>query len=384
MFNLNKYREDHADLYEFAEKINECNEIELLDFFNTLEFNNDNTFYCILQMIAHFTKQRPISFNKMTKFLLNISDEMKTKFSEEQISNAFKMSSQALLDFLYDQKIVSKRMTEESTEDNQIYTSFYIQNLEAYFDDENEIEQEKEEKPNDEKDGYNSIRKVIQNDDIDSFQNFISRTNENINSNLQKSSQILNTFEKQCQKYIEYAAFFGSLHIFKFLWLNNAVVTENLFPLSIFGGDMEIIHLIESKIISDSNYSQKIESIMNKAATAAVFCFRHELLEYLCDNYSITFEYAALYQSLISFNLPDLLFMIEANPMILNSYSDDLRETIFHNPNHFTQYDVIKFILSNYLYKKYGNSDFLDEKESEIVDFSVIEINVDSTDTVVL
>lgn len=335
-------------------------------------------------MIAHFTKQRPISFNKITKFLLNISDEMKTKFSEEQISNAFKMSSQALLDFLYDQKIVSKRMTEESTEDNQIYTSFYIQNLEAYFDDENEIEQEKEEKPNDEKDGYNSIRKVIQNDDIDSFQNFISRTNENINSNLQKSSQILNTFEKQCQKYIEYAAFFGSLHIFKFLWLNNAVVTENLFPLSIFGGDMEIIHLIESKINSDSNYSQKIESIMNKAATAAVFCFRHELLEYLCDNYSITFEYAALYQSLISFNLPDLLFMIEANPMILNSYSDDLRETIFHNPNHFTQYDVIKFILSNYLYKKYGNSDFLDEKESEIVDFSVIEINVDSTDTVVL
>lgn len=384
MFNLNKYREDHADLYEFAEKINECNEIELLDFFNTLEFNNYNTFYCILQMIAHFTKQRPISFNRMTKFLLNISDEMKTNFSEEQISNAFKMSSQAVLDFLYDQKIVSKRMTEESTEDNQIYTSFYIQNLEANFDDENEIEQEKEEKPNDEKEGYNSIRKVIQSDDIDSFQNFISRTNENINSNLQKSSQILNTFEKQCQKYIEYAAFFGSLRIFKFLWLNNAVVTDNLFPLSIFGGDMEIIHLIESKINSDSNYSEKIESIMNKAATSAVFCFRHELLEYLCENYSITFEYAALYQSLISFNLPDLLFMIETNPMILNSYSDDLRETIFHNPNHFTQCDIIKFILSNYLYKKYGNSDFLDEKESEIVDFSVIEINVDSTDTVVL
>lgn len=358
MINFEQFKVDNEDIYEFAQKIDKCDEIELLNSFNSYNIDqNIIKFNSIIQMISQFIKYRQKSLRTITKFILNITDALKNTFSEDQIIEIFKVSSQPFLDFLYEQKIISRPIIASNYTEDQIYTSFYIQSLEQKID-EDENEEKKDENNND---CSYSIRKIIQNDDIDSFQNFISQTNENINSNLiknsnQKSKQYFNSFEKQCQKYIEYAALYGSIQIFKYLWMNNAAVTDNLFPVSIYGGNFEIIHLVESKINNDVNYSQNIDLIMNKAVTAAVSCFRHELVSYLCDNYSITFEYNALYHSLISNNLPDLLFMIEYNFDVLNTFSYELNETIFHNPNHFTQYSIIKYILLNYLELKKSKS----------------------------
>ena len=44
---------------------------------------------------------------------------------------------------------------------------------------------------------------------------------------------------------IEYAAFFGSLSIFKFLLLNHASITNKLLDDAIAGGNTEIIHICQ-------------------------------------------------------------------------------------------------------------------------------------------
>lgn len=373
MINFDQFKESHEELFEFAQNINNFDDEELLDIFKRYEIDqNKIKFINIIQMISHFVRYRSRSFETISKFLLNITDILKSTFSEDQIIDAFKASPQSLLDFLFEQKIISKYINESNSTEGCIYTSFYLQNLEEKIGDDDNFENNVQKIESNKKDWSFSIREIIQKDDIDSFQSFISQTNENINSNLikkpnQNNSSFINSYEKQCQNYIEYAALYGSIQIFKYLWMNNACVSNNLFPVSIYGGNFEIIHLVESKINNDTNFSQNIDQIRNKAATAAVSCFRHELLSYLCDNYSISFEYSALYQSLISFNLPDLLFMIENDFSILNSYSEDLNETIFHNPNHFTQYEIIKYILSNYLeLKKLNSIDFNDENEIQM------------------
>lgn len=128
----------------------------------------------------------------------------------------------------------------------------------------------------------------IRNDDIDLFQSIVSKNNINIrNYKLSISKFEMNKCLTFDQMYlIEYASFYGSIKIFKFLLMNNAPFTNSFLQYAICGGNHEIVHLVE-KTISVQLEQQEMEDILN----LSIIFHRYELTEYLIDFYNIKTKY---------------------------------------------------------------------------------------------
>ncbi|OHT03095.1 hypothetical protein TRFO_29558 [Tritrichomonas foetus] len=73
---------------------------------------------------------------------------------------------------------------------------------------------------------------------------------------------------------IEYAAFFGAVNIFKFLYLEGAKFTPELLSFAVAGGNYEIIHFLE-----ENNYKFTEDHIK-----VAIQFHRNEIVEYIRNN----------------------------------------------------------------------------------------------------
>ena len=141
---------------------------------------------------------------------------------------------------------------------------------------------------------------------------------------------------------IEYASFFNSEKIFKFLFIQIEKLPPELPFYAIAGGDYEIIHLLESRHISYDSIS----------ISTAIEHHRNEIFEYIVSNLSndevnklVTCE-SCLMPSIINYNLEIFLNYVDSfdlnetndidewNPLLCSAASNHL--------------DIIKF-----LYKKY-------------------------------
>lgn len=97
--------------------------------------------------------------------------------------------------------------------------------------------------PNDE------ITRSLRKDDIDTFLSILSK-NQIINlSNCFVPNNIFDTeIMNNNMNYINYAAAFGSIKCFKYLMLNHVEIDSSTFYYSIYGGNSEIIKIIDDKL----------------------------------------------------------------------------------------------------------------------------------------
>ena len=126
----------------------------------------------------------------------------------------------------------------------------------------------------------NSLIKAIIDDDINSFQSFISKNNIDIHDPIQQDHKYYP--ELNGSKAIEYAAFFGSIKCFKYLMMNmKSINYERLLKYSIEGGNAEIIHIVEGQNpnLDSSEKSNLLDS--------AILLMRNDLIEYLVNTYEI-------------------------------------------------------------------------------------------------
>ncbi|OHT11937.1 hypothetical protein TRFO_18413 [Tritrichomonas foetus] len=176
------------------------------------------------------------------------------------------------------------------------------------------------------------IHKIIEDDDIESFQNYVSTSNADLNS-IVKIDSYDNKYIKENESFIEYAALFGSINIFKYLWMNNAEIIESDLPeYAVAGGCSDIIHLVEEKLPFSSPMCLE----------AAVYCFRNDLIPYLFEISGSTFNYNALSQSIASYNYSAFFYMIENQQHVIYLTSDTYAETIFHDI--ISENDVVKIL----------------------------------------
>ncbi|OHT11575.1 hypothetical protein TRFO_18941 [Tritrichomonas foetus] len=99
------------------------------------------------------------------------------------------------------------------------------------------------------RDGDN-IRKIIQNDDLDSFLKIIA-SNETFNLN-SKIRMLFESNEILIKDYegitlLDCSIFYGSINIFKYLRLNKADYSSQSLLFSIVGGNIEILHILEEE-----------------------------------------------------------------------------------------------------------------------------------------
>ena len=86
----------------------------------------------------------------------------------------------------------------------------------------------------------------MRNDMVEDFIRLINQTNLSLETTIDESIFETNAFliDKE-PTLIEYATFFGSLQIVKYLQLNNIKLTSSLWMYAIHGRNAEIIHLLE-------------------------------------------------------------------------------------------------------------------------------------------
>ncbi|EAX90651.1 hypothetical protein TVAG_141950 [Trichomonas vaginalis G3] len=116
--------------------------------------------------------------------------------------------------------------------------------------------------------GENTIANIILTDNADKLLEKLADINFNINGVVNFSLH-----GQPTMTYIDAAAFFGCLNVFKVLLCNNALITTHTFENSICGGNYEIIHL--SKLFSSS---------LAKNLSIAVRSHQNEVIDWLLQD----------------------------------------------------------------------------------------------------
>lgn len=127
----------------------------------------------------------------------------------------------------------------------------------------------------------NILYEAIFNDDIDLLQNIIEQTNWNI-----EETFVLPLFELydyfKSSNLLEYSAFYGSVHCFKFLLFKSEKIDfGRLLEYAIAGGNVDIIHITE-------NMSHDMDITKNRRLLYIAISFmQNELIEYIVNIYGI-------------------------------------------------------------------------------------------------
>ncbi|OHT01786.1 hypothetical protein TRFO_31260 [Tritrichomonas foetus] len=126
----------------------------------------------------------------------------------------------------------------------------------------------------------NELSQAIRKDDMNLFTHLISQTSLKINaSSIPPALFERFSFIQTDVSLVEYAAFFSSIQIFKYLILNDAQFNNELTKYAIAGGNNEIIHICEDKSLS-----------FKKSINIAIQQWKNELVEYLLQEYSFNEE----------------------------------------------------------------------------------------------
>ena len=134
-------------------------------------------------------------------------------------------------------------------------------------------------------DGY--LYEIIRKDLIEEFITYVNKENYPLNSFIDKSYFETNEFLlKQSQiKLIEYAVFYGSTQIFKYLYKNDATMTPQLWLYAIHGCDEEIIHLLEENNIKIDDEKESI-NLLQRCIKESIKCHHDYVTNYIIENYS--------------------------------------------------------------------------------------------------
>ena len=93
---------------------------------------------------------------------------------------------------------------------------------------------------------FNIISEFIRNDSVEDFISYVNYNNYSLINNINKSIFETNEFLiDKTPSLIEYAVFFGSIQIFRYLIFNKVEMTPSLWLYTIHSRNPEIIHLLE-------------------------------------------------------------------------------------------------------------------------------------------
>lgn len=128
---------------------------------------------------------------------------------------------------------------------------------------------------------------LIRNDLIEEFAIYVSKVNLKLSGATVKMSifETNNFLLKNKPTLIEYATFYGSFQIFKFLQLNNVELTPSLWLYAIHGGNADIIHVLEENQVKPPKENEK--NFFKKCLIESIKCHHNDFAKYIEENYEI-------------------------------------------------------------------------------------------------
>ena len=193
-------------------------------------------------------------------------------------------------------------------------------------------------------DDSSELIKLIRNDNIDDFQDYIVQTNLDFNAIMEFSIFEFHTLLISTPdiKIIDYAALCGSVNIFKFLLIQSGIeINETTIDFSIAGGCYEIIHLLESKNV---NFDRK------KIMKRSILSFQNDLLEFFHNEYQFEYTLQDIYLSIEAWNFEALLKILNEKT-IYSKRNDPLFLASSVGPIELVKFflNVSKFDINDYI-----------------------------------
>lgn len=260
-------------------------------------------FLCCLNSIAN---SRPIQLPLYCKFLKSIIPNIKDKFTSDELVIIF--TNKRMLLLLLKEKLVNIQTIINFFVDSADILQYFCEELQSA--DKNWFETQKGFYPildkflkKFKKEEHRENRNICQNedlfartirkDDAEKLQELIAFTNRSFSLPIGSSPYEMCDEYVKNSKMIEYAAYFGSVKSFKYLWMNGAAgFSVNLPRYAISGGNYDIIHITEQL------HTQYDEDCLNEA----IRFHRNDIVHYLIDSIGLKFTLEALLESIKSFN----------------------------------------------------------------------------------
>lgn len=266
-------------------------------------------------------------YTKIDSILLYLKNEINQYYTNFEIFNTFRSNKKILL-FLFQEQIfkidseISMHILKSELKDYFLNESISIYSNDFNLQSEEEKVSFDEKRKEGENDSY--ICQLIRKDSVEEFISYVNKTNFRLNSYIEKTIFETNQFLNENQiSLIDYAAFFGSICIFKYLFINKVKIHPVLKFCAIHGRNPEIIHFLEeNKIIKNENLLI-FESIK---------CHHNELANYFLSN---------LQENEIS------KFFAENHGKIFESFNYTYLENVLTNRNcnfYLFKYEYIKFV----------------------------------------
>ncbi|KAK8897693.1 hypothetical protein M9Y10_015658 [Tritrichomonas musculus] len=234
---------------------------------------------------VHFT-------NRIEQILNHIKEDIKQNFSNSDIFRIFKSNKRIIL-YLLEQNIITidEYIVNTITNDKykrKKYHSYFSPEIQSFKKDKNSI---RKELPEDfyekRKIGANddNISRFIQQDSIDDFITYVNKNICPLNSTIEPTIYETNPFLNDKEMtLIEYAAFFGSIQIFKYLRLNEVKLAPSLWICAIHSNQADIIHILEE------NHIEPEEKGYNECLKESIKCHHYDLANYFLNNYLLNNE----------------------------------------------------------------------------------------------
>lgn len=230
------------------------------------------SFLLLLNIIIRNHHRSAGFFDKIEKILTNYIQYIKQNFTSSDIFGLF-ASNQRILYFLLQQDLISADNLLKLNNDFLVY--FYpeikdkidkkllkkiTENRQEIFDNFNDEEFNKRRQVGE---NHNYLCKLIREDAIVDFITYVNQTNWPLTGQIKESLFETNIFFYESYRnffysddqptLLEYAFFFGSVNIVKYLTINGAKLTYTLWPYAIHSNNAELIHLLEENHIVPSD-----------------------------------------------------------------------------------------------------------------------------------
>ena len=222
-------------------------------------------------------------FKKISPIFIHFKNEITKYFTNYEIFDIFSSSKRILLELIELGIITIDEHIFEVISDKD-YIQFLFPEIKSFLS-EKEIQSISKNVPEDfeekRKNGENDhpMCELIRKDNIDEFITYVNKNSISLNSKISNSIFETNLYLMiKTASLIEYAAFFGSFQIFKYLYLNHAKVNPDIWIYAIHGRDPEMINfLVEKKIKpTNSNYQFCIDT--------AIECHHNDIYNYIKNN----------------------------------------------------------------------------------------------------
>lgn len=293
---LNEKKEFYDDLLEFIEDDSDSENNSLynqLNYFKKKENQQEAIlFFRLLAQLSNDHHRQPNFFKKIEQILQFFSTYIKQTFSNFTQFKIFKKSKLIILfliehDIMIVDKKIVKLMIDRSLKTNTKYHHFFYPEIKQYLEsqDINKIEEEIQEKDMKE---FKRLRKIgenesflcnlIRNDLIVDFISLYSRNVLILQSTIIPSLYETNSFliNKEIS-IMEYACFFGSVQIIRFLLLNNIQFQPQDWLFAIHSNNAELIHILEE------NHVMPPYGTFNICFDEAIKCHNNEIAHYIKD-----------------------------------------------------------------------------------------------------